>query len=109
MGFDQVELVNSFDYFIGINVSGSIVQSLGWVVELVCLLCNVLCIVSLLLFVLLIGFGYFWWQEYFVCMLEIVGLSFEYVEVESVDGIIEIYILDEFEDQVVIEVQKEGE
>ncbi|RQG15547.1 Cro/Cl family transcriptional regulator [Pseudomonas aeruginosa] len=86
MGLDQAELVNSFDHFTGTNASGSTVQSLGRVVEPVRLSRNVLRIVSLLLLALLIGFGYFWWQEHSARNT-----------------------LDEPEDQAVIEAQKEGE
>lgn len=109
MGLDQAELVNSFDHFTGTNASGSTVQSLGRVVEPVRLSRNVLRIVSLLLLALLIGFGYFWWQEHSARTPETAGLSLEHVEVESADGTTEIHTLDEPEDQAVIEAQKEGE
>ena len=109
MGLDQAELVNSFDHFTGTNASGSTVQSLGRVAEPVRLSRNVLRIVSLLLLALLIGFGYFWWQEHSARTPETAGLSLEHVEVESADGTTEIHTLDEPEDQAVIEAQKEGE
>lgn len=85
MGLDQAELVNSFDHFTGTNASGSTVQSLGRVAEPVRLSRNVLRIVSLLLLALLIGFGYFWWQEHSARTPETAGLSLEHVEVESAD------------------------
>ncbi|MDV6962001.1 helix-turn-helix domain-containing protein, partial [Pseudomonas aeruginosa] len=65
MGLDQAELVNSFDHFTGTNASGSTVQSLGRVAEPV----------RLLLLALLIGFGYFWWQEHSARTPETAGLS----------------------------------
>ncbi|WP_132654817.1 RodZ domain-containing protein [Pseudomonas aeruginosa] len=99
MGLDQAELVNSFDHFTGTNASGSTVQSLGRVAEPVRLSRNVLRIVSLLLLALLIGFGYFWWQEHSARTPETAGLSLEHVEVESADGTTEIHTLDEPEDQ----------
>ncbi|MBH9345352.1 helix-turn-helix domain-containing protein [Pseudomonas aeruginosa] len=108
MGLDQAELVNSFDHFTGTNASGSTVQSLGRVAEPVRLSRNVLRIVSLLLLALLIGFGYFWWQEHSTRNPETAGLSLEHVEVESADGTTEIHTLDEPEDQAVAEAQKEG-
>ncbi|HBN8231825.1 TPA: helix-turn-helix domain-containing protein [Pseudomonas aeruginosa] len=108
MGLDQAELVNSFDHFTGTNASGSTVQSLGRVAEPVRLSRNVLRIVSLLLLALLIGFGYFWWQEHSARNPETAGLSLEHVEVESADGTTEIHTLDEPEDQAVAEAQKEG-
>ncbi|EMR0792343.1 TPA: helix-turn-helix domain-containing protein, partial [Pseudomonas aeruginosa] len=77
MGLDQAELVNSFDHFTGTNASGSTVQSLGRVAEPVRLSRNVLRIVSLLLLALLIGFGYFWWQEHSARTPETAGLSLE--------------------------------
>ena len=95
MGLDQAELVNSFDHFTGTNASGSTVQSLGRVAEPVRLSRNVLRIVSLLLLALLIGFGYFWWQEHSARTPETAGLSLEHVEVESADGTTEIHTLDE--------------
>ncbi|MFO6380617.1 DUF4115 domain-containing protein, partial [Pseudomonas aeruginosa] len=61
------------------------------------------------LLALLIGFGYFWWQEHSARTPETAGLSLEHVEVESADGTTEIHTLDEPEDQAVIEAQKEGE
>ena len=91
MGLDQAELVNSFDHFTGTNASGSTVQSLGRVAEPVRLSRNVLRIVSLLLLALLIGFGYFWWQEHSARTPETAGLSLEHVEVESADGTTEIH------------------
>ncbi len=105
MGLDQAELVNSFDHFTGTNASGSTVQSLGRVAEPVRLSRNVLRIVSLLLLALLIGFGYFWWQEHSARTPETAGLSLEHVEVESADGTTEIHTLDEPEDQAGIEAQ----
>ncbi|AGI25644.1 hypothetical protein H681_18885 [Pseudomonas sp. ATCC 13867] len=105
LGMDQAQMVQSFDQYTGTDASGSSVHSLGRVVEPVRLSRNLLRLFSLVLLALLIGFGYFWWQERAARTAESGSLNMEHVEVESADGTTEIHTLDEPEDQAVAEDQ----
>ncbi|KAF1056893.1 MAG: Cytoskeleton protein RodZ [Pseudomonas delhiensis] len=102
LGMDQAEMVTAFDQYTGTDATGSQVQSLGRVIEPVRLSRNLLRLFSLVLLALLIGFGYFWWQERAGrTSADAGGLSMEHVEVEGADGKTEIHTLDEPEDQAV--------
>ncbi|QRY79183.1 helix-turn-helix domain-containing protein [Pseudomonas sp. PDNC002] len=105
LGMDQAQMVAAFDQYTGTDATGSNVQALGRVVEPVRLSRNLLRGFSLLLLALLIGFGYFWWQERASRPAETGNLNMEHVEVESADGTTEIHTLDEPEDQAVAEDQ----
>lgn len=105
LGMDQAQMVTAFDQYTGTDASGSNVQALGRVVEPVRLSRNLLRLFSLALLAVLIGFGYFWWQERFARPAETGSLNMEHVEVESADGTTEIHTLDEPEDQAVAEDQ----
>lgn len=105
LGMDQGQMVQAFDQYTGTDASGSNVHSLGRVVEPVRLSRNLLRLFSLVLLALLIGFGYFWWQERAARTAESGSLNMEHVEVESADGTTEIHTLDEPEDQAVAEDQ----
>jgi len=105
LGMDQAQMVQAFDQYTGTDATGSNVHSLGRVVEPVRLSRNLLRLFSLVLLALLIGFGYFWWQERTARTAESGNLSMEHVEVESADGTTEIHTLDEPEDQAVAEDQ----
>lgn len=105
LGMDQAQMVVAFDQYTGTDATGSNVQALGRVVEPVRLSRNLLRGFSLLLLALLIGFGYFWWQERSARPAETGSLNMEHVEVESADGTTEIHTLDEPEDQAVAEDQ----
>ncbi|WP_178119588.1 RodZ family helix-turn-helix domain-containing protein [Pseudomonas sp. SCB32] len=105
LGMDQGQMVLAFDQYTGTDATGSNVHSLGRVVEPVRLSRNLLRLFSLVLLALLIGFGYFWWQERTARTTESGNLSMEHVEVESADGTTEIHTLDEPEDQAVAEDQ----
>lgn len=105
LGMDQAQMVTAFDQYTGTDASGSNVQALGRVVEPVRLSRNLLRLFSLALLAVLIGFGYFWWQERSARPAETGSLNMEHVEVESADGTTEIHTLDEPEDQAVAEDQ----
>ncbi|SDP21180.1 RodZ domain-containing protein [Pseudomonas jinjuensis] len=105
LGMDQAQLVQAFDQYTGTDATGSTVHSLGRVSEPVRLSRNLLRIFSLLLLALLIGIGYFLWQERTDRVAETNSLTMEHVEVESADGTTEIHTLDEPEDQAVAEDQ----
>ncbi|WP_447746733.1 RodZ domain-containing protein [Pseudomonas nicosulfuronedens] len=105
LGMDQAQMVTAFDQYTGTDASGSNVQALGRVVEPVRLSRNLLRLFSLVLLAVLIGFGYFWWQERSARPAETGSLNMEHVEVESADGTTEIHTLDEPEDQAVAEDQ----
>lgn len=105
LGMDQGQMVQAFDQYTGTDATGSNVHSLGRVVEPVRLSRNLLRLFSLVLLALLIGFGYFWWQERAARTAESGSLNMEHVEVESADGTTEIHTLDEPEDQAVAEDQ----
>lgn len=105
LGMDQTQMVTAFDQYTGTDASGSNVQALGRVVEPVRLSRNLLRLFSLALLAVLIGFGYFWWQERSARPAETGSLNMEHVEVESADGTTEIHTLDEPEDQAVAEDQ----
>ncbi|WP_374441128.1 helix-turn-helix domain-containing protein [Pseudomonas panipatensis] len=104
LGMDQAQMVNSFDQYTGTDATGSTVQSLGRVAEPMRLSRNLLRLFSLVLLAILVGFGYFWWQERSGrSLVENTNLNMEHVEVESADGTTEIHTLDEPEDQAVAE------
>ncbi|PWU30473.1 DUF4115 domain-containing protein [Pseudomonas sp. RW407] len=104
LGMDQAQMVSAFDQYTGTDATGSNVQSLGRVAEPMRLSRNLLRLFSLLLLAILVGFGYFWWQERAGRNLaENSGLNLEHVEVESADGTTEVHSLDEPEDQAVAE------
>lgn len=105
LGMDQAQMVTAFDQYTGTDATGSNVQALGRVVEPVRLSRNLLRLFSLALLAVLIGFGYFWWQERSSRPAETGSLNMEHVEVESADGTTEIHTLDEPEDQAVAEDQ----
>lgn len=105
LGMDQAQMVTAFDQYTGTDATGSNVQALGRVVEPVRLSRNLLRLFSLALLAVLIGFGYFWWQERSARPAETGSLNMEHVEVESADGTTEIHTLDEPEDQAVAEDQ----
>jgi cytoskeleton protein RodZ len=105
LGMDQAQMVTAFDQYTGTDATGSNVQALGRVVEPVRLSRNLLRLFSLALLAVLIGFGYFWWQERSARPVETGSLNMEHVEVESADGTTEIHTLDEPEDQAVAEDQ----
>ncbi|WP_440467097.1 RodZ domain-containing protein [Pseudomonas sp. YH-1] len=105
LGMDQAQMVTAFDQYTGTDATGSNVQALGRVVEPVRLSRNLLRLFSLALLAVLIGFGYFWWQERAARPAETGSLNMEHVEVESADGTTEIHTLDEPEDQAVAEDQ----
>lgn len=105
LGMDQAQMVTAFDQYTGTDATGSNVQALGRVVEPVRLSRNLLRLFSLALLAVLIGFGYFWWQERSARPAETGSLNMEHVEVESADGTTEIHTLDEPEDQAVAEGQ----
>ncbi|MEP9317043.1 RodZ family helix-turn-helix domain-containing protein [Pseudomonas sp. LABIM340] len=105
LGMDQAQMVTAFDQYTGTDATGSNVQALGRVVEPVRLSRNLLRLFSLALLAVLIGFGYFWWQERTARPAETGSLNMEHVEVESADGTTEIHTLDEPEDQAVAEDQ----
>jgi len=105
LGMDQAQMVIAFDQYTGTDATGSNVQALGRVVEPVRLSRNLLRLFSLALLAVLIGFGYFWWQERSARPAETGSLNMEHVEVESADGTTEIHTLDEPEDQAVAEDQ----
>ncbi|MFV3367450.1 RodZ domain-containing protein [Pseudomonas sp. NY15435] len=105
LGMDQAQMVTAFDQYTGTDATGSNVQALGRVVEPVRLSRNLLRLFSLALLAVLIGFGYFWWQERSARPAEAGSLNMEHVEVESADGTTEIHTLDEPEDQAVAEDQ----
>ncbi|OWP49596.1 Cro/Cl family transcriptional regulator [Pseudomonas nitroreducens] len=105
LGMDQAQMVTAFDQYTGTDATGSNVHSLGRVVEPVRLSRNLLRLFSLILLAVLIGFGYFWWQERSARPAETGSLNMEHVEVESADGTTEIHTLDEPEDQAVAEDQ----
>lgn len=105
LGMDQAQMVTAFDQYTGTDATGSNVQALGRVVEPVRLSRNLLRLFSLALLAVLIGFGYFWWQERSARPAETGALNMEHVEVESADGTTEIHTLDEPEDQAVAEDQ----
>ncbi|MDF3935009.1 helix-turn-helix domain-containing protein, partial [Pseudomonas citronellolis] len=106
LGMDQAQMVSAFDQYTGTNATGSEVQSLGRVAEPMRLSRNLLRLFSLLLLALLVGFGYFWWQERSGRnVAENSGLNMEHVEVESADGTTEVHSLDEPEDQAVAQDQ----
>jgi len=105
LGMDQAQMVTAFDQYTGTDATGSNVQALGRVVEPVRLSRNLLRLFSLVLLAVLIGFGYFWWQERSARPAETGSLNMEHVEVESADGTTEIHTLDEPEDQAVTEDQ----
>ncbi|WP_430317771.1 RodZ domain-containing protein [Pseudomonas nitroreducens] len=105
LGMDQAQMVTAFDQYTGTDASGSNVQALGRVVEPVRLSRNLLRLFSLALLAVMIGFGYFWWQERSARPAETGSLNMEHVEVESADGTTEIHTLDEPEDQAVAEDQ----
>ncbi|MFV3303983.1 RodZ domain-containing protein [Pseudomonas sp. NY15181] len=105
LGMDQGQMVQAFDQYTGTDATGSNVHSIGRVVEPVRLSRNLLRLFSLVLLALLIGFGYFWWQERAARTAESGSLNMEHVEVESADGTTEIHTLDEPEDQAVAEDQ----
>jgi Uncharacterized protein conserved in bacteria len=105
LGMDQAQMVTAFDQYTGTDATGSSVHSLGRVVEPVRLSRNLLRLFSLALLAVLIGFGYFWWQERSARPAESGALNMEHVEVESADGTTEIHTLDEPEDQAVAEDQ----
>jgi len=103
---DQALLVQQFDQYTGTDSHGSNVHSLGRIEEPVRLSHNILRIVSLLLLVVLVGAGFFWWQDQALLRgKEPTGINLEHVEVESADGTTQIHPLDEPEDQAVIEAQ----
>jgi cytoskeleton protein RodZ len=106
IGLDQSALVQQFDQYTGTDAHGSNVHSLGRIEEPVRLSHNILRIVSLLLLVVLVGAGFFWWQDQTSMRgKESAGISLEHVEVESADGTTQIHPLDEPEDQAVTESQ----
>lgn len=106
LGLDQSGLVQQFDHYTGTDAHGSNVHSLGRIEEPVRLSHNILRIVSLLLLVVLVGAGFFWWQDQTSMRgKESAGINLEHVEVESADGTTQIHPLDEPEDQAVIETQ----
>lgn len=104
LGLDQTALVQQFDQFTGTDSHGSNVHSLGRIEEPVRLSHNILRIVSLLLLVVLVGAGFFWWQDQASQRgKDPVATNIEHVEVESADGTTQIHPLDEPEDQAVAE------
>ena len=104
LGLDQTVLVQQFDHYTGTDGHGSNVHSLGRIEEPVRLSHNILRIVSLLLLIVLVGAGFFWWQDQAAMRgKEPTGMSLEHVEVESADGTTQIHPLDEPEDQAVAE------
>jgi len=106
LGLDQSALVQQFDQYTGTDAHGSNVHSLGRIEEPVRLSHNILRIVSLLLLVVLVGAGFFWWQDQTSMRgKESTGISLEHVEVESADGTTQIHPLDEPEDQAVTDSQ----
>ncbi|WQG56784.1 RodZ family helix-turn-helix domain-containing protein [Pseudomonas sp. RTB3] len=106
LGLDQSALVQQFDQYTGTDAHGSNVHSLGRIEEPVRLSHNILRIVSLLLLVVLVGAGFFWWQDQTSMRgKESTGISLEHVEVESADGTTQIHSLDEPEDQAVVQSQ----
>ncbi|WP_397449560.1 helix-turn-helix domain-containing protein [Pseudomonas sp. NA-150] len=106
LGLDQTLLVQQFDHYTGTDGQGSNVHSLGRIEEPVRLSHNILRIVSLLLLIVLVGAGFFWWQDQAAMRgKEPTGMNLEHVEVESADGTTQIHPLDEPEDQAVAENQ----
>ncbi|MDB6142917.1 MAG: putative rane protein [Pseudomonas sp.] len=106
LGLDQTALVQQFDHYTGTDSHGSNVHSLGRIEEPVRLSHNILRIVSLLLLVVLVGAGFFWWQDQASMRgKEQTGINLEHVEVESADGTTQIHPLDEPEDQAVADAQ----
>lgn len=106
LGLDQTALVQQFDHYTGTDAHGSNVHSLGRIEEPVRLSHNILRIVSLLLLVVLVGAGFFWWQDQASMRgKEQTGINLEHVEVESADGTTQIHPLDEPEDQAVADAQ----
>jgi cytoskeleton protein RodZ len=106
LGLDQTALVQQFDHYTGTDSQGSNVHSLGRIEEPVRLSHNILRIVSLLLLVVLVGAGFFWWQDQASMRgKDPVSTNLEHVEVESADGTTQIHPLDEPEDQAVVQAQ----
>jgi cytoskeleton protein RodZ len=106
LGLDQTALVQQFDHYTGTDSHGSNVHSLGRIEEPVRLSHNILRIVSLLLLVVLVGAGFFWWQDQATLRgKEPVSTNLEHVEVESADGTTQIHPLDGPEDQAVAQSQ----
>ncbi len=106
LGLDQTALVQQFDHYTGTDAHGSNVHSLGRIEEPVRLSHNILRIVSLLLLVVLVGAGFFWWQDQASMRgKEQAGINLEHVEVESADGTTQIHPLDEPEDQAVADAK----
>ncbi|RMV69914.1 helix-turn-helix domain-containing protein [Pseudomonas coronafaciens] len=110
LGLDQAALVDQFDQFTGTDGKGSAVHALGRIEEPVRLSHNILRIVSLLLLVILVGCGFFWWQDQATLRgRDQSGLNMEHVEVESADGTTQIHPLDEPEEAPVVEAPASGQ
>ncbi|MBS7663650.1 helix-turn-helix domain-containing protein [Pseudomonas lalucatii] len=107
LGLDQARLVLEFDQFTGSNATGSSVHSLGRIEQPLSYSQQVLRFVSLAVLVVLVGAGFYWWQEQGQRPLEdSASTSLEHVEVEGVDGTTQLHALDEPEDQAVEAAQE---
>ncbi|SEJ33542.1 cytoskeleton protein RodZ [Azotobacter beijerinckii] len=101
LGMDQARLVEAFDQYTGTNAKGSEVHSLGRIEQPLRISQTILRLASLVLLLLLVGSGLFWWQERSAHQGLRSALNLAHVEVDSADGTTQIHPLDEPEDQAV--------
>ncbi|GLK62037.1 Cro/Cl family transcriptional regulator [Azotobacter vinelandii] len=109
LGMDQARLVEAFDRYTGTDAKGSEVHSLGNIEQPVRLSQGILRLVGLVLILLLVGSGLFWWQERSAYQGVRNALNLAHVEVDSADGTTQIHPLDEPEDQAVAQALQPAE
>ncbi|GAB3371637.1 helix-turn-helix domain-containing protein [Azotobacter armeniacus] len=109
LGMDQARLVEAFDQYTGTNAKGSEVHSLGNIEQPLRISQSILRLASLVLVLLLVGSGLFWWQERSAQQGVRSALNLAHVEVDSADGTTQIHPLDEPEDQAVAQALQPAE
>lgn len=109
LGMDQARLVEAFDQYTGTNAKGSEVHSLGKIEQPLRVSQGILRLAGLMLILLLVGSGLFWWQERSAQQGVRSALNLAHVEVDSADGTTQIHPLDEPEDQAVAQALQPAE
>lgn len=104
LGLDPQHVVVQFDQYTGTDAAGSNVQSLGRIEEPGRMSQSILRLVSILVLLVLLAAGFFWWQGNSPERAERSAIP-EHVEVESADGTTQLHPLTEPEDAAVVQGQ----